>query len=100
MIRFVCSENAYLDGKPVTKSRTVNMEQQILKEEYRRQLKEDDGLKFKLAVANRKKIRTIEGWRRTNDQILTTATNLAIIRKHLRLSSKVNLTEVIKVNTL
>lgn len=65
---------------------------QKLKSEYLETIRLDDDLKIKIAKANGIKIKTVEDWRRANVQMLTTATNLRIIREHLNLSSDEELT--------
>ena len=60
--------------------------------------KGDDDLKYKLAKANLingnpVKISTIERWFREQDVMLTTATNLEIIRRHFNLDKDAVLTE-------
>jgi hypothetical protein len=70
------------------------MTTQILKEVYKRVIKEDKELQFKISKANKGKMgepvsyRTIETWLRTDSDKLTTATTLQIIRDHLKLSKE------------
>lgn len=61
------------------------MIQQILDTELNTRVRKDDELKLKLAKANEKKVDTVNRWLRENDVILTTATNLDIIRDHFKL---------------
>lgn len=61
------------------------MIQQILDTELNTRVRKDDELKLKLAKANDKKVDTVNRWLRENDVILTTATNLDIIRDHFKL---------------
>lgn len=61
------------------------MIQQILDTELNAKVRKDDELKLKLAKANDKKVDTVNRWLRENDVILTTATNLDIIRDHFKL---------------
>lgn len=51
-------------------------------------LKNDAEAKKKLAEGNRVSVYTIERWLRNENQILTTAGNLAIIKKHFGLSQR------------
>lgn len=55
---------------------------QILKNEIKVRVRKDDELKLKLAKANDVKVDTVSRWLREDDQILTTATNLGIIKSH------------------
>jgi hypothetical protein len=61
------------------------MIQQILDTELKARVRKDDDLKLKLAKANGKKVDTVNRWLREDDVILTTATNLDIIRDHFKL---------------
>jgi hypothetical protein len=61
------------------------MIQQILDTELKARVRKDDELKLKLAKANEKKVDTVNRWLREDDVILTTATNLDIIRDHFKL---------------
>jgi hypothetical protein len=64
------------------------MIQQILDSELNGRVKKDDELKLKIAKANNVKVDTVTRWLREDDVMLTTATNLSIIRTHLGLPAK------------
>lgn len=61
------------------------MIQQILDTELKATVRKDDELKLKIAQANQVKVDTVNRWLREDDVMLTTATNLAIIRVHFNL---------------
>ena len=69
------------------------MIQQILDTELKARVKKDDELKLKIAKANDVKWDTVTRWLREDDVILTTATNLAIIKEHFKLPAKQVLTQ-------
>ena len=64
------------------------MIQQILDTELKAIVRKDDELKLKIAKANQVKVDTVNRWLREDDVMLTTATNLAIIRDHFKLPAK------------
>lgn len=67
---------------------------QILSQALKEKVRKDDDLLLALAKANGPvKVDTIKRWIRENDVILTTATNLQIIRLHYSLSDSEVLTE-------
>lgn len=68
------------------------MIQQILDTELKAKVKKDDELKLKIAKANDVKVDTVTRWLREDDVMLTTATNLSIIRAHYKLPAKQVLT--------
>lgn len=68
------------------------MTQQILEPGLKKKVRKDDELKLALAKANDVKVDTVNRWLRVNDVMLTTVTNLAIIRQHFKLSNKVQMT--------
>lgn len=67
--------------------------QYILKAEFKEAIKKDPMLMALIAKANYTTNRAIDEWRRKDEPMLTTATNLAIIRNHLGLGKNVELTE-------
>ena len=69
------------------------MEILILESEIKKRVRLDDELKLVLAKANSVKVDTVNKWLREDDDILTTATNLAIIRKHFDIPGDEPLTE-------
>lgn len=68
------------------------MTQQILEPGLKKRVRKDDELKLALAKANDVKVDTVNRWLRENDVILTTVTNLNIIRQHFKLSNRVQMT--------
>lgn len=65
------------------------MIQQILDSELKAKVRKDDELKLKIAQANQVRVDTVNRWLRDEDDVmLTTATNLAIIRAHFKLPTK------------
>lgn len=68
------------------------MTQQIIEPELKGRIRKDDELKLELAKANNVKVDTVNRWLREDDEILTTVKNLAIIRKHFKLSKTMQLT--------
>lgn len=74
------------------------MEIQTLKEEYKDAIRKDVFLKAKIAAVNQVSTWTVDRWRTENHPLLTTATNLGIIRRHLKVAQKVCLTEPVDVN--
>lgn len=66
---------------------------QILESEINSQVRKDDELKLKLAKSNKVKVDTVNRWLREDDVILTTTTNLEIIREGLGLKKTAVLTE-------
>lgn len=69
------------------------MKVQILKYEIKVMVRKDDDLKLVLAKANRIKVGSIDRWLREDDVMLTTVTNLDLIRNHFDLDGTVQLTE-------
>lgn len=65
---------------------------QILNSELNSRVRKDDDLKLKLAKANEVKVDTVNRWLREDDVILTTVTNLELIRAHYSLSKKHKMT--------
>lgn len=61
------------------------MNQQIIAAELKARIRKDDELKLKLAKANVVKVDTINKWLREDNVLLTTATNLDIVRDHFKL---------------
>ena len=57
----------------------------ILQSGYKEKVRLDDDLVLKIAKANDIRVASVVRWLNNNDQKLTTATNLAIIREHLGL---------------
>jgi hypothetical protein len=66
---------------------------QIIETGLKARVRKDDELKLKLAKANNVKVDTVNRWLREDDVMLTTATNLAIIRDHFKLSKTHRLTQ-------
>jgi hypothetical protein len=66
---------------------------QILDSDIKSQVRKNDELKLKLAQSNNVKVDTVNRWLREDDVILTTATNLEIIREGLKLKKNAALTE-------
>jgi hypothetical protein len=66
---------------------------QILSSALKPRVRKDDDLKLKLAKANEVKVDTVNRWLREDDSILTTVTNLEIIREGLGLRKSAVLTE-------
>jgi hypothetical protein len=58
-----------------------------IKPEYMTVLMNDEELKLKIALANKVKVRTVDDWRRGSNSMLTTATNLNIMKEHLNLEN-------------
>lgn len=69
------------------------MTQQILDSELKAKVRKDDELVLKIAQANQVKVDTVKRWLREDDVMLTTATNLAIIRAYFKLPAKQVLTQ-------
>lgn len=69
------------------------MTQQILDTELKGKVRKDDELVLKIAKANQVKVDTVKRWLREDDVMLTTATNLAIIREHFKLPAKQVMTQ-------
>lgn len=69
------------------------MTQQILDTELKAKVRKDDELVLKIAQANQVKVDTVKRWFREDDVMLTTATNLAIIRIHFKLPAKYVMTQ-------
>ncbi|HEY4287299.1 MAG TPA: hypothetical protein VGN00_09400 [Puia sp.] len=59
----------------------------IIKIEYVERIRRDDDLLLILAKANGVRVTSIERWLRKNNKILTTAENLGILSKHLRVDA-------------
>lgn len=70
---------------------------QVLDSEIKDQVRKNDKLKLALAEANDVKVDTVTRWLRIDDVILTTATNLEIIRTGLELPKKATMTEAKEV---
>lgn len=66
---------------------------QILDTELKARVKKDDELKLKIAKANNVKVDTVTRWLREDDVMLTTATNLSIIRIHYDLPARQRMTQ-------
>lgn len=70
------------------------MIQQILDSELKAKVRKDDELKLKIAQANQVRVDTVNRWLRDEDDVmLTTATNLAIIKEHFELPAKYVMTK-------
>ena len=69
------------------------MTQQILDSELKAKVRKDDELLLKIAKANQVKVDTVKRWLREDEVMLTTATNLDIIRSHFKLPARQVMTE-------
>lgn len=69
------------------------MKVQILKYEIKVMVRKNDDLKLQLAKTNDIKVGSIDRWLREDDVMLTTVTNLQIIRNHFQLDPAMVLTE-------
>lgn len=69
------------------------MIRQIIAAELKGRIRKDDELKLKLAKINEVKVDTVNRWLREDDVILTTATNLEVIKSHFKLSKGYRMTE-------
>src|SRR5690348_664635 len=81
---FVCFCNLYLYQQNGTNKNIII--KMIIKIEYKAKIRKDDELLLELATANRKgnrsvRVATVERWLRDDNPILTTVTNLAIIKR-------------------
>lgn len=72
------------------------MEIQILKKQYKEAIKKDVYLKAQIAAINEVSTWTVDRWRTDDSPLLTTATNLSIIRTRLKLADNITLTEPVK----
>jgi hypothetical protein len=75
------------------------MEIQILKQEYKNIVRSNPRLKAEIAAANDCSNWTVDRWRIDNSPMLTTATNLAIIKNFLKLNDDVILTDVVEAES-
>lgn len=69
------------------------MKVQILKEAIKIMVRKDDDLKLSLSKANGIKVASIDRWLREDNVMLTTVTNLDIIKNYFSLSDSEPLTE-------
>lgn len=69
------------------------MKLQILKEEIKIRVRKDDDLKLLLSKANGVKVASVDRWLREDNVILTTVTNLNLIKTHFSLPDSEPLTE-------
>lgn len=69
------------------------MTQQILDTELKSKVRRDDELKLRIAQVNNVKVDTVNRWLREDDVMLTTATNLALIKSHFKLPAKQAMTQ-------
>lgn len=69
------------------------MTQQILESELNKRVRKDDDLKLAIAKSNGVKVDTVNRWLREDDVMLTTATNLQIIRDAYGLAEDAIMTE-------
>lgn len=70
------------------------MNQQIIAAELKVRIRKDDELKLKLAKANIVKVDTVNKWLREDNVLLTTATNLDIIRDHFKLAKSYKMVQL------
>lgn len=75
-------------------SKIANKQIKTIKPSFITAMKYDKGLKAKLAEHNERSVFTIECWLRDENPILTTATNLAIIKDHFGLLEGTEVLEV------
>jgi len=66
---------------------------QILKEEINSKVRRDDEIKLAMAKANGIKVSSVDRWLRDDNVMLTTATNLLLIKNHFQFDDSVTLTE-------
>lgn len=69
------------------------MIRQIIAAELKGRIRKDDELKLQLAKVNDVKVDTVNRWLREDDVILTTATNLEVIKLHFKLPKGYKMTE-------
>jgi hypothetical protein len=69
------------------------MTQQILKTIYKEAIKKDQDLQMAIAKANNVVFRTVDRWLKEDNVILTTVTNLELIRNRCGLTKSETLTE-------
>jgi hypothetical protein len=69
------------------------MIQQIIAADLKGRIRKDDELKLKLAKINEVKVDTVNRWLREDEVILTTATNLEVIKSHFNLPEGFKMTE-------
>lgn len=69
------------------------MMHQILDSELKSKVRKDDELILKIAKANQVRVDTVKRWLREDDVMLTTASNLALVKAHFKLSAKTKLTQ-------
>lgn len=69
------------------------MKAKTIKRSFLTALLTNKELKAKLASQNQRSIGTIERWLRNEDDILTTATNLAVIKDHFGLLEETEILE-------
>lgn len=65
---------------------------QIIDASLKSRIRKDDDLMLLLAKANGVRVGTVDRWLRINDDILTTATNLEVIRTHFNLPAAFKIT--------
>jgi len=70
------------------------MKVQILNTDVKVMVRRDDDVKLLLAKTNGIKVGSLDRWLREDSVMLTTATNLQIIKDHFKLNNSVELTEV------
>lgn len=70
------------------------MNQQIIAAELKARIRKDDELKLKLAKANEVKVDTVNRWLREDNVVLTTATNLDIVRDHFKLAKSYKMVQL------
>jgi MOSC domain-containing protein YiiM len=69
------------------------MIKQIIAAELNGRIRKDDELKLKLAKVNEVRVDTVNRWLREDDEVLTTATNLEIIKTHYSLPKSYKMTQ-------
>jgi len=62
----------------------TKMQIKILRPDFNKQARLSDDLKLRLAKANQVQASTIYSWLRFNDPMITTATNLFILKDHFK----------------
>ena len=73
------------------------MKVEIISEEVNRRIRRDDDLKLALAKNNNVKVVSIDRWLREDDVMLTTSTNMQIIRKGLNIPESETITTIVEL---
>lgn len=73
------------------------MKVEIISEEVNRRIRRDDDLKLALAKNNNVKVVSIDRWLREDDVMLTTSTNMQIIRKGLNIPESESIIQIVEL---